>query len=104
MSELKEEVYLDADSLILYLIDQDRQMNLLLDADNFYVTTTQYAIYEALYSIGKKELNLENLRRILEKVEIVPVTDILSNFIPNKITSKRIRTLRKRAGVNYEQM
>lgn len=101
-TKLKEEVCLTSDDIISFLVDNDMEINYILDSEELYPTTTQYSLYEALYSISQKELNLENLRRLLENVEIVSIIGIFSNFIPNKITGKRIMALRKRAGVYYD--
>ena len=68
----KQRAFLAPDVIITMLVGKDKKAKDMLMQDQVGLVTSDFALYEAITSITKKELKLNLLSEFLFRVQIVP--------------------------------
>lgn len=89
----KQRAFLASDVIITMIVGKDKKSKDILMQDQIKLITSDFALYEAITSITKKELKLDLLSEFLFRVQIVPSPKVRDDI-------ERIDHLRELAKLN----
>ncbi len=92
-----EKAFIAPDVIISMITESKKEVSKILDHHGMQLITSDFALYEAVSSINKKELIMSALAKFLLRVQIVPSPKI-------NITFERIEHLRGVAKLKNEKM